>query len=193
MEVPSRAAARGGGSGEALVAWNDVQKRLPWGVLLLLGGGFALAEACLESGLSAKLSDQLSGLSALPPPLVALLLMLLVSATTAVTSNVATASIFLPVVASLAQSMEVNPLLFMMSCTLTTSLAFVLPVSTPPNALAVASGRLRVLDMAPLGACLNLVGVGVVLAGTYALGVPLFELGGFPEWAESTASASTAE
>ena len=123
--------------------WQAVQTRLPWHVIFLLGGGLALADACLQSGLSTSVGDHLASLQGLPPSLVSVILMLVVSATTTVTSNVATASIFLPVVAGLAQSMRVHPLAFMVPVVLTTSLAFVLPVSTPPNAMAFASGTSR--------------------------------------------------
>ena len=104
--------------------------------------------------------------------------MLIVSATTAVTSNVATASIFLPVVSGLANSMQVHPLSFMIPTALTTSLAFVLPVSTPPNAMAFASGRLEVKDMVGLGLVMNALGICAVLLFTNTVGLVVFELGG---------------
>ena len=156
--------------------------------MLLLGGGFALADACLISGLSRSVGENLSSLAALPPALVVLLLMLLVSATTAVTSNVATASIFLPVVAGLAHSMGVHPLSFMVPVALTTSLAFVLPVSTPPNAMAFASGRLRISDMLRLGLVMNVLGVFIVLIFLQTIGTAVFELSTLPDWADELAT-----
>uniref|UniRef100_A0A7S4EWX3 Citrate transporter-like domain-containing protein n=1 Tax=Chrysotila carterae TaxID=13221 RepID=A0A7S4EWX3_CHRCT len=166
-----------------LLTWPDIQSRVPWGVLLLLGGGFALADACLVSGLSAKLGEHLEWLEPLPLTIALLMLMLITAAVTSVASNVATASIFVPVVATLAQSMEVHPLYLLIPVTLTTSLAFVLPVSTPPNALAFASGRLTVVDMAPLGFALGLVGVALVILATNTTGTLFFGLGEFPAWA----------
>jgi sodium-dependent dicarboxylate transporter 2/3/5 len=151
-----------------------VQKTLPWDVVLLLGGGFALADAVLVSGLNALLGDSLSVLHDLPANVVALLLMILVSVTTSVASNVATASIFVPVVAGLADSMGIHPLLFMLSATLTSSLAFVLPVSTPPNAIAFSSGRLAVMDMIKVGTCLNVLGVLAVLLVLDTFGIALY-------------------
>ena len=162
----------------ALLDWNEVQKVLPWHVILLLGGGFALADGCVKSGLSQSVGENLAGLRHLPPTLVSFLLLLIVSATTAVTSNVATASIFLPVVSGLAQSMGVHPLSFMIPTALTTSLAFVLPVSTPPNAMAFASGRLEVKDMVGLGLVMNAIGIAAVLFFTHTVGLGVFQLGG---------------
>jgi len=157
-----------------LLEWDMVQKTLPWDVILLLGGGFALADAVLVSGLNALLGDSLSVLHDLPANVVALLLMILVSVTTSVASNVATASIFVPVVAGLADSMGIHPLLFMLSATLTSSLAFVLPVSTPPNAIAFSSGRLAVMDMIKVGTCLNVLGVLAVLLVLDTFGIALY-------------------
>jgi len=188
---PSWAAPAGADTdGGPLVTWPQIQSRVPWGVLLLLGGGFALADACQTSGLSLLLGAQLAPLARLPPTLVLLLLMLAASAATTFTSNVATASILLPVVGALAATMRVHPLFFLVPTTLTTSLAFVLPVSTPPNALAFASGRLRVVDMAPLGVALNLGCVIVVLGATAVAGDAVFGTATFPEWAESQANVT---
>ena len=163
---------------EPLLEWQAVQTRLPWHVIFLLGGGLALADACLQSGLSTSVGDHLASLQGLPPSLVSVILMLVVSATTTVTSNVATASIFLPVVAGLAQSMRVHPLAFMVPVVLTTSLAFVLPVSTPPNAMAFASGRLEVRDMVGLGLCMNVVGIVAIFIWINTIGIAIFGLGG---------------
>ena len=157
-----------------LLEWDMVQKTLPWDVILLLGGGFALADAVLVSGLNALLGESLSVLHDLPANVVALLLMILVSVTTSVASNVATASIFVPVVAGLADSMGIHPLLFMLSATLTSSLAFVLPVSTPPNAIAFSSGRLAVMDMIKVGTCLNVLGLLAVLLVLDTFGIALY-------------------
>jgi sodium-dependent dicarboxylate transporter 2/3/5 len=103
-----------------------------------------------------------------------LLLIVLVSAMTAVTSNVATSSIFLPVVSGLAQSMHVHPLSFMVPVALSCSLAFVLPVSTPPNARAFASGRLAVSDMASLGSAMTAFGILTILVAMHTIGVGVF-------------------
>ena len=174
---------------EALVSWPQVQARLPWGVLLLFGGGFAVADGCAVSGISARVGENLSVLHSLPPSASVVLLMLVVSCSTAVTSNVATASIFVPVVAALAETMHLHPLYFMMPVALTCSLAFVLPVSTPPNAMAFATGRIQVADMVGVGLGLNAIGIGVVLVGLLTSGTAIFGLDEFPYWANASGEA----
>eukprot|EP00964_Phaeocystis_antarctica_P142325 scaffold107568_cov77-Phaeocystis_antarctica.AAC.12 len=175
--------------GEGLVSWPQVQARLPWGVLLLFGGGFAVADGCAVSGISARVSENLSVLHSLPPSASVVLLMLVVSCLTAVTSNVATASIFVPVVAALAETMHLHPLYFMMPVALTCSLAFVLPVSTPPNAMAFATGRIQVADMVGVGLGLNAIGIVVVLVGLLTSGTAIFGLDELPHWANASAEA----
>ena len=172
--------------GEALVSWPQVQARLPWGVLLLFGGGFAVADGCAVSGISARVGENLSVLHSLPPPASAALLMLVVSCSTAVTSNVATASIFVPVVAALAETMRLHPLYLMMPVALTCSLAFVLPVSTPPNAMAFATGRIQVADMVGVGLALNAIGIVVVLVGLLTSGTAIFGLDELPHWVNAS-------
>lgn len=164
-----------------LVEWKAVQAVLPWSVLLLLAGGLALADGCLHSGMSAEIGRSLGSLAQMPPALVTLLLCAIVSAVTSVTSNVATSSIFLPVVSGLADSMEVHPLSLMIPVALTCSLAFVLPVSTPPNAMAFASGRLAVRDMIQLGLVMNVIGVIVVLLANATLGAAIYDMGSIGE------------
>ena len=175
--------------GEALVSWPQVQARLPWGVLLLFGGGFAVADGCAISGISARVGENLSVLHSLPPSASVVLLMLVVSLSTAVTSNVATASIFVPVVAALAETMHLHPLYFMMPVALTCSLAFVLPVSTPPNAMAFATGRIQVADMVGVGLGLNAIGIVVVLVGLLTSGTAIFGLDELPHWANASGEA----
>ena len=163
-----------------------MQARLPWGVLLLFGGGFAVADGCAVSGISARVGENLSVLHSLPPPASAALLMLVVSCSTAVTSNVATASIFVPVVAALAETMRLHPLYLMMPVALTCSLAFVLPVSTPPNAMAFATGRIQVADMVGVGLALNAIGIVVVLVGLLTSGTAIFGLDELPHWVNAS-------
>ena len=175
--------------GEALVSWPQVQARLPWGVLLLFGGGFAVADGCAVSGISARVGENLSVLHSLPPSASAVLLMLVVSCSTAVTSNVATASVFVPVVAALAETMRLHPLYLMMPVALTCSLAFVLPVSTPPNAMAFATGRIQVADMVGVGLALNAIGIVVVLVGLLTSGTAIFGLDELPYWVNASGEA----
>ncbi|NXQ24226.1 S13A2 protein, partial [Alaudala cheleensis] len=131
----------------ALLDWKVVQDKMPWNIVFLLGGGFALAKGSEESGLSAWLGTKLTPLQNIPHPAIAFLLCLLIATFTECTSNVATTTLFLPILASMAEAICLNPLYVMLPCTLAASLAFMLPVATPPNAIVFSYGQLRVIDM----------------------------------------------
>lgn len=111
--------------------------------------------------------------------------LLLVTFLTEVTSNTATVEALLPILAGLAMSIEENPLLFMLPATIAGSMAFMLPVATPPNAIIFGTRRIRVMQMAKTGFVLNLIGVIVVSLVTYYFGTFIFDIveGVFPEWA----------
>jgi sodium-dependent dicarboxylate transporter 2/3/5 len=148
-----------GSAGRALV-WETVQARLPWGVVLLLGGGFALGDAFESSGLSAWISAEVIP-DASNVSVWALLLLLAgtMSVLTEFTSNVATIQIALPLLAALAVELALPPALLMVPAVCATSFAFMLPVATPPNAIAFAGGSelgLRVSDMLLPGLAANL-------------------------------------
>ncbi|XP_012944968.2 solute carrier family 13 member 5 [Aplysia californica] len=144
---------------EPILDWDTVNKRLAWGVLLLMGGGFAMADACQASGLSEWMSENLGGLSFMSGWTVALLLSILIAGATEVTSNAATTTLFIPIVGALAVNLGLNPLYLMIPCTIAASLAFILPVATPPNAIVFATGFLRVKDMALAGIPMNIVAI----------------------------------
>uniref|UniRef100_A0AAY4D9Y8 Solute carrier family 13 member 2 n=1 Tax=Denticeps clupeoides TaxID=299321 RepID=A0AAY4D9Y8_9TELE len=127
-----------------LLNWKVVQEKTPWSILLLMGGGFALAHGSETSGLSLWLGHSLEPLKNIPAFAISLILCLLMATFTECSSNVATTSLFLPI---LATAIELNPLYIMLPCTLCVSLAFMLPVATPPNAIAFSYGNLTVLDM----------------------------------------------
>ncbi|XP_070418760.1 solute carrier family 13 member 2 isoform X4 [Equus przewalskii] len=131
----------------AILDWKTVHEKLPWNVVFLLGGGYALAKGSEQSGLSQWLGNKLTPLQNVPPPAIAFILCLLVATFTECTSNVATNTLFLPILASMAQAICVHPLYVMIPCTLATSLAFMLPVATPPNAIVFSFGGLKVTDM----------------------------------------------
>ncbi|XP_039363719.1 solute carrier family 13 member 5 [Mauremys reevesii] len=170
-----------------LLDWKVVQRKMPWNIVLLLGGGFALANGSDASGLSKWLGDQMTPLHAVPPWAIAVILSLVIAVFTECTSNVATATLFLPVFASLSQSIEVNPLYIMIPCTLSASFAFMLPVATPPNAIVFSYGHLQVLDMAKSGIVMNIIGVLCITLAINTWGRPLFSLDTFPSWANATA------
>ncbi|XP_042298375.1 solute carrier family 13 member 5 isoform X1 [Sceloporus undulatus] len=169
-----------------LLDWKVVHRKLPWSIVLLLGGGFALANGSEVSGLSKWLGDQMTPLHSVPPWAIAIILSLVIAIFTECTSNVATATLFLPVFASLSQSIGVNPLYIMIPCTLSASFAFMLPVATPPNAIVFSYGHLRISDMAKTGIVMNIIGVLCITLAINSWGRAMFHLDSFPAWANTT-------
>ncbi|NXN67476.1 S13A2 protein, partial [Himantopus himantopus] len=170
----------------ALLEWKVVHEKMPWNIVFLLGGGFALAKGSEESGLSSWLGTKLTPLQQIPHPAIALLLCLLIATFTECTSNVATTTLFLPILASMAEAICLNPLYVMLPCTLSASLAFMLPVATPPNAIVFSYGQLKVIDMAKAGFVLNILGVLTITLAINTWGSSLFQLQTFPSWANRT-------
>uniref|UniRef100_A0A452R8M8 Solute carrier family 13 member 2 n=1 Tax=Ursus americanus TaxID=9643 RepID=A0A452R8M8_URSAM len=142
-----------------------------------------------KSGLSEWLGNKLTPLENVPPPAIALIVCLLVATFTECTSNVATTTLFLPILASLAQAICLHPLYVMLPCTLASSLAFMLPVATPPNAIVFSFGGLKVSDMARTGFLLNVIGVLVITLAINSWSYPIFRLHSFPAWADSNNTA----
>jgi sodium-dependent dicarboxylate transporter 2/3/5 len=147
--------------GERLLDWETAES-IPWGVLVLFGGGIALAAAFESSGLSAVMGQKVTGLS--DWPLIATIGVLCLATTffSEITSNTATANLLMPILASTAVANNMEPALLMFPATLANSLAFMMPVGTPPNAIVYASGQLRIIDMVRYGFVLNLIGVVIV-------------------------------
>ncbi|XP_066868316.1 Na(+)/dicarboxylate cotransporter 3 isoform X1 [Kogia breviceps] len=168
---------------EPLLTWKKAQDTVPWNIILLLGGGFAMAKGCEESGLSAWIGGQLHPLEELPPALAVLLITVVVAFFTEFASNTATIIIFLPVLAELAIRLRVHPLYLMIPGTVGCSYAFMLPVSTPPNSIAFASGHLLVKDMARTGLLMNVMGVLLLSLAMNTWAQTIFQLGTFPDWA----------
>lgn len=174
----------GRGKNGRLMDWKTLRK-LPWDIALLFGGGFALAAGFQSSGLALWFGQQLSWTSSINPFLILLTIVGLMSLLTELTSNVASTQMLLPVWASLAISSGNNPLFFMIPATLASSLAFMLPTATPPNAIIFGTQRLKVATMVRTGFLLNVLGVLVVLLMTWLLGLHLFSIvpGTSPGWA----------
>ena len=174
------------GDGERLMDW-DAAERLPWGVLLLFGGGLALAGAIADTGLAAWIGVQLGALDAWPTWLLLLLVTAVVIFLTELTSNTATAAAFLPIVASLAIGVGVNPLLFVVPAALAASCAFMLPVATPPNAIVYGSGYVTVPQMARAGVWLNILFTVLITLIAYTLAIIAFDIDPamLPEWART--------
>jgi len=171
--------------GTFIMDWKTAEN-IPWDIILLFGGGFALASGFKESGLSQWFGDQLIWLKEVHPFIIILAVAILITFLTELTSNVATVETFLPVLAGLAMSIELNPLLFMLPATISASLAFMLPSATAPNAIVFGTKRLKVLDMSRTGFILNIIGIIIVTLATYYLGTFIFniQLDAFPLWAK---------
>jgi len=167
-----------------LLNWNNL-KELPWGILILFGGGLSLAMAINNSGLAVYLGKALEGLSHVHVIILILMIVLIIIFLTEVTSNTATTSAFLPILASLAIIMGQNPVLFALPATLAASCAFMLPVATPPNAIVFSSGKINIPQMAKAGLWLNIVFTVILTLGVYFILARIFgvEIGVLPEWA----------
>ena len=151
--------------GEPLIDWAKASQ-IPWGVLLLFGGGICLARAFVASGLSAQVGDALTAVAALPVFAMMLLLALAVTFLTEATSNTATTALLMPVLAAVALAAEIDPLWLMVPAAMSASCAFMLPVATAPNAVVFGSGELPIRRMVREGFALNL--IGALLIATVA-------------------------
>lgn len=151
---------------QALVAWEDT-RRLPWGVLILFGGGLSLAAALSSSGLTVWLGQQLAPLGAVSYILLVVVLTAMVVFMTELTSNVATTATLLPIVAALAVELGLDPLIFAVPVTIAAGCAFMLPVATPPNAIVFSTGAIRSADMIRAGIWMNI--VAIILVSLIAL------------------------
>lgn len=138
----------------AIITWEEAVK-LPWGILLLFGGGLALAEGFKISGLAAWIGGQLTLLHGVSLLVLLLILVAAVNFLTEITSNLATTAMMLPILAPLALTINVHPYILMVGATVAASCAFMLPVATPPNAVVFGSGYLKIPDMARAGIWMN--------------------------------------
>jgi len=166
-----------------ILDWPTVNKQMPWSVILLLGGGFALADACKESGLSGDIGTQLGSFRTLDSSVTVVLCVLISTFITSFTSNMATTTILIPIMAELARETHVNPLYLMLPVTLAASYAFILPVSTPPNAIAYSYGDLVIMDMMKSGLAMCVLCVSVLLLAINTWGAAFFNLKEYPSWA----------
>jgi solute carrier family 13 (sodium-dependent dicarboxylate transporter), member 2/3/5 len=155
-------------AGQFLLTWRYAE-RLPWGVLLLFGGGLSLAAAVDDSGLAAWIGNSLVGLGSWPVLGLVLAITLLIIFLTELTSNIATTATFLPLVAALAVSVNRPPLLLAIPAVIAASYAFMMPVATPPNAIVFSSGAIRMPEMVRAGIWLNLIGTVAIIAIVYLL------------------------
>ncbi|MBT3305183.1 MAG: DASS family sodium-coupled anion symporter [Alphaproteobacteria bacterium] len=158
----------GRGNGASLMNWPRAVT-LPWGVLLLFGGGLSLAGAISKSGLADIIGGGLVGLEGLPTIVLVAAVATLIVFLTEITSNTATTAVFLPVVATVAVSAGTAPLELIVPVALAASCAFMMPVATPPNAIVFSSDMLTVAQMAKAGFLLNLIAIAVIILINWAL------------------------
>ena len=159
-------------------------KELPWGTLLLFGGGLSLAAAMSRTGLAEWIAQSLSFVDLLPALLIVLVVTAVIVFLTELTSNIATTATFLPLLAALALGAGENPLLLAIPATIAASCAFMLPVATPPNAIIYGSERITIPEMARAGLLLNVLFIGVITALMYTLARWAFQIqvGVLPAW-----------
>jgi sodium-dependent dicarboxylate transporter 2/3/5 len=140
------------------LTWEDT-KKIPYEIIFLFGAGFTIANAFSSTGLASEVASYLLSLSQLPTLLLILLVASLITFTTEVTSNTALISIALPIIYSLAETVQIDITLILLVSTICASYAFMLPIATPPNAIAMGSGAVKVKDMAKYGIVFNILGI----------------------------------
>ncbi len=151
-----------------ILTWDET-KKLPWGILMLFGGGLSLAALITKSGLAAFIADQVILLGDVPFWVMIVVVTAVIVFLTEITSNTATAAGFLPLLAPVALAMSGTPLTLVIPAAIAASCAFMMPVATPPNAIVFSSGQLRIADMVKAGFALNIFSVVVVSVLTLTL------------------------
>ena len=158
-----------------LLVWNDTVK-LPWGILILFGGGMAIASAFGKSGLALWIADLLTNLNDVSLFLIILIIVTSINLLTEVTSNMATTAMLLPVLVTIALAIDVHPYFLLVAATLAASCAFMLPISTPPNAVVFGSGFLKIEDMFKKGVWMNLISIITITLVVYYTLPYVFEM-----------------
>jgi sodium-dependent dicarboxylate transporter 2/3/5 len=142
-----------------ILEWSEDSKKVPYSIMFLFGAGFSIAKAFSQTGLADEFASYLLNMTTITPILLILSVAFLITFTTEITSNTALISIMLPVIYSVAEQSGINTTLFMMVATVCASYAFMLPIATPPNAIAMSSGAVNVKDMIRYGIALNFLGI----------------------------------
>ncbi len=172
--------------GETLLDWDTAQQRTPWALLLLFGGGFALAGGFKSSGLSLAIGESVRGLAGVAPVVLIAAVCVALTFLTELTSNTATTTLVLPILAHAAPALGIDPRALMIPATLSASCAFMMPVSSPTQAIVFGSGHVRIRDMVRAGVWLNVAGVVLVVVVFWLLAGPAMgiDLGAVPAWAQ---------
>ena len=159
-------------TGERLITWEDA-KEIPWGILILFGGGIAIADGFRSTELSVWIANSLTIFSFLPPLVLLIIVCIVMTVMTEFTSNVSTAAIFMPILAGLATAAGIHPYILMIPATITVSCAFFLPVATPPNAIIFGSGKVKITDMMRIGIVFDIIGLILIISILYFIIFPL--------------------
>ena len=161
-------------SGQRILQWEDCQK-LPWGVLLLFGGGLTLATQIDNSGLSGYIAGQIGQLGSINLVLLIMLVTTVIIFLTEITSNTATAAAFLPLLGPVAISLDTSAAMLVIPAAVAASCAFMMPVATPPNAIVFASGKLKIIDMVKAGLVLNIVAILFITLAVMTIAPHIFD------------------
>jgi sodium-dependent dicarboxylate transporter 2/3/5 len=161
--------------GEFLLNWEWAVK-IPWGILILFGGGFALALGFQETGLANWIGQGLAGLSGIPLLLLIFILCIVITLAGEVASNTAIAAAMMPILGATAVAMGVHPFVLMIPATMAASSGFMLPVATPPNAIVFGSGALTIRQMVRAGIVLDIIGAVIITLADYFIAIPVFNL-----------------
>jgi sodium-dependent dicarboxylate transporter 2/3/5 len=153
--------------------WHAAAK-IPWGVLLLFGGGLSLAASIEKTGVGEFIGSRVAGMAGFPGVAMVVIVTAIVIYLTELTSNTATTATFVPILAAVAPALGVSPYMLIVPAAIAASCAFMLPAGTPPNALVFGSGHIRIAQMIRAGFWLNLIGIILITALCYALVIPLF-------------------
>jgi sodium-dependent dicarboxylate transporter 2/3/5 len=166
--------------------WHWATK-MPWGVLILFGGGLAMAAGFKQTKLADWIGSQVSLLDQAPVLVLVIAVATLIIFLTELTSNTATSAMVMPILAAVAIGLNQNPLLLIVPAAIAASCAFMLPVATPPNAIVFGSGYVTIPQMAKSGFGLNLLGIVITVAITYALVIPMFDIviNELPTWVQN--------
>jgi len=157
-------------NGVFLLSWRQA-RHLPWGILILFGGGLSLAAAVKSTGVAEYIGHAVTGMQGLPVPLLMLVVTAAVVFLTELTSNTATTATFLPILGAVAAGLGISPILLVVPMAIAASCAFMMPVATPPNAIVFGSGELTIPQMCKAGLWLNLLGIGLIMALMYGVAI----------------------
>ncbi|CAG9815026.1 unnamed protein product [Phaedon cochleariae] len=170
----------------ALVSWKIIQQKMPWGLIFLLGGGFAMAEGSKVSGMSHMIAEHLRGFATLNKYYVMMISGGMAAVLTQFSSNVACANVILPVLAEMSVVAKIHPMYLMMPAALCCSFAYCLPVSTPPNAIAAGPCNMPSTEMVKVGLGMTVISMAVLFT-VFPFYAPLiWDLDVFPVWANSS-------